>query len=130
MWKCGVAVAAAALGGCASFSYFSDNYAAMEAQTIVTKGEAWRVSDKAAEGKIFVQRNVGNMPPQGLAGAGNLTAAAASPKPDYQAAAEAFLAQSGRSCRIKDGTPVIPPSWEFTYECEAPAVTGATQKKT
>ena len=121
MWKCGVAVAAAALGGCASFSYFSDSYAAMEAQTIVTKGEAWRVSDKAAEGKILVQRNVGTTPPQGLAGAGNLTGAAAPPKPDYQDAAEAFLAQSGRACTIKHGTPVIPPSWEFTYECSAGA---------
>jgi hypothetical protein len=120
MWKCGVAVAAAALGGCASFSYFSDNYAAMEAQTIVTKGEAWRVSDRAAEGKLFVQRNVGNSPPQGLAGAGNLTAAA-SAKTDYQAAAEAFLAQSGRTCMVKDGAPVIPPSWEFTYECSTSA---------
>ena len=120
MWKCGVAIAAAALGGCASFSYFSDNYAAMEPQTIVTKGEAWRVSDKAADRKLFVQRNTGNTPPQGLAGAGNL-AAATSAKPDYQAAAEAFLAQSGRTCTIKDGSPVIPPSWEFTYECSAGA---------
>ena len=118
MRKCGVAVAAAALGGCASFSYFSDNYAAMEPQTIVTKGEAWRVSDRTAEGKILVQRNVGSTPPQGLGGAGNL---AASAKPDYQAAAEAFLAQSGRACTIKDGTALIPPSWEFTYACGAGA---------
>jgi hypothetical protein len=120
MWKCGVAIAAAALGGCASFSYFSDNYAAMEAQTIVTKGEAWRVSDRGTERKLLVQRNVGNTPPQGLAGAGNLTAAA-SGRPDYQAAAEAFLAQSGRTCTIKDGAAVIPPSWEFIYECSAGA---------
>jgi hypothetical protein len=118
MWKCGVAVAAAALGGCASFSYFSDNYAAMEAQTIIAKGEAWRVSDRATERKLLVQRNVGNTPPQGLAGAGNLTAAA-SARSDYEAAAEAFLAQSGRTCTIKDGAAVIPPSWEFTYECNA-----------
>jgi len=37
---------------------------------------------------------------------------------DYREAAEAFLAQSGRTCRITDGYLVVAPSWEFAYVCD------------
>jgi len=107
---------AAALGGCSSFSYLGENYGAMQAQIVATKADSWRVFDRAAENKILVQRNPGVAAGQGAVGSLGLNAAM--PQPDYREAAEAFLAQSGRSCRIMDGYLVVAPSWEFTYVCD------------
>lgn len=112
-------IMAAVLGGCSSFSYLGENYGAMQAKIVTTKADTWRVFDRAAESKILVQRNPDNAVAQGVVGSLGLKAAnAAMPQPDYQEAAEAFLAQSGRSCRIKDGYLVVAPSWEFSYECD------------
>jgi len=132
MWGWCALIMAAALGGCASFGYFGETYSAMQPQVVTTKADTWRVFDRAAEGKILVQRNPSGAAAQGaVAGLGLNSKNAAAPQPDYQEAAEAFLAQSGRSCKIKDGYLVVAPSWEFAYDCEgAPAVSGATPKKT
>lgn len=111
-------IMAAALGGCSSFSYLGETYGAMQAQMVTTKADTWRVFDRTAESKILVQRNPDNAA-QGVVGSLGLKPAnAAMPQPDYQEAALAFLAQSGRSCRIKDGYLVVAPSWEFSYECD------------
>ena len=122
-------IMAAALGGCSSFSYLGETYGAMQAQVVTTKADTWRVFDRTAESKILVQRNPDNA--QGVVGSLGLKAAnAAMPQPDYQEAAEAFLAKSGRSCRIKDGYLVVAPSWEFSYECDpGPNVSGAPPKR-
>ena len=124
-------IMAAALGGCSSFSYLGETYGAMQAQTVTTKADTWRVFDRTAESKILVQRNPDNAAVQGVVGSLGLKAGnAAMPQPDYQQAAEAFLAQSGRSCRIKDGYLMVAPSWEFSYECDAgPVVSGSPPKR-
>jgi hypothetical protein len=124
-------IMAAALGGCSSFSYLGESYGAMHAQIVTTKADTWRVFDRAAESKILVQRNPGIAAAQGAVGSLGLNATnAAMPQPDYQEAAEAFLAQTGRSCRIKDGYLVVAPSWEFTYECGAgQGATSSTPKR-
>lgn len=110
---------AAVLGGCSSFSYLGETYGAMQAQTVTTKADTWRVFDRAAESKILVQRNPGTAAGQGaVSSLGLNTTNAAMPQPDYREAAEAFLAQSGRSCRVTDGYLVVAPSWEFIYECK------------
>lgn len=125
MRKCGVLVMATALGGCASFGYLGETYGAMQPQTITTKADTWRVFDRAAENKILVQRNPGNTSTPGVAaGLGFNATNAAAPQPAYQEAAEAFLAQSGRNCKIKDGYLVVAPSWEFTYECDPAPTAG------
>lgn len=116
MLRFGALVAAAAmLGGCSSFGYLGETYGSMAPRVITTKADSWWVFDKAAEGKVLVQRT-----PSTAAGLG-LNPTAQVPRPDYQEAAEAFLMQSGRACRIKDGNLVVSPSWEFSYECDAAA---------
>ena len=126
MLRCSAVIMAAALGGCSSFSYLGETYASMPSQIITTKADTWRVFDKVAEGKVLVQRDPGGAATPGVVGSLGLKPAnAAAPQPDYQEAAEAFLARSGRSCRIKDSYLVVAPSWEFAYECDAaPAVAG------
>ena len=110
---------AAVLGGCSSFSYLGETYGAMQAQTVTTKADTWRVIDRAPESKILVQRNPGTAAGQGAVSSLGLSATnAAMPQPDYREAAEAFLAQSGRTCRITDGYLVVAPSWEFAYVCD------------
>ena len=119
---------AAVLGGCSSFSYLGESYGAMQAQIVTTKADTWRVIDRAAESKILVQRNPGAAAGQGAVSSLGLNAAM--PQPDYREAAEAFLAQSGRSCRITDGYLVVAPSWEFTYQCNPGAdVSNAPPKR-
>jgi hypothetical protein len=124
-------IMAAALGGCSSFSYLGETYGAMQAQIVTTKADTWRVFDRTAESKILVQRNPDNAAAQGVVGSLGLKAAnAAMPQPEYQEAAEAFLAQSGRTCRIKDGYLVVAPSWEFSYECDpGQRVSGSPPKR-
>lgn len=119
MFRFGALIAVAMLGGCSSFGYFGETYGSMAPHVITTRADSWWVFDRAAEGKVIVQRTPGN-----AAGLG-LNPAAQVPRPDYQEAAEAFLAQSGRTCKIKDGNLVVAPSWEFSYECDA----AAAQKK-
>ncbi|MBX9588434.1 MAG: hypothetical protein K2X43_03960 [Hyphomonadaceae bacterium] len=130
MWKYTALIITAMLGGCASFSYLGESYSALQPQIVTTKADTWRVFDRTAEGKLLVQRNPGNPTASGVVGAlGLATTNAAAPQPDYREAAEAFLAQTGRGCRIKDGYLVVAPSWEFTYECDKAPVTAGAQAK-
>lgn len=125
-------IASAALGGCASFSYIGETYGALPPQAVTTKVGTWQVIDRAAEGKVLVQRTQSTASSI-ASGLGLSKGNAAAPQPEYQEAAEAFLAQSGRSaCKIKDGYLVVAPSWEFTYQCDgaAPDNAAPAAKKT
>lgn len=128
MRKCGVLIAAAALGGCASFSYIGETYGALQPQAVTTKAGTWQMIDRATEGKVLVQRTQSTASSI-ASGLGLNPTNAAAPQPDYREAAEAFLAQSGRTCRIKDGYLVVAPSWEFTYDCDSAPAAPATPKK-
>lgn len=123
-------VMTAALGGCSSFSYLGENYGAMQAKIIATKADTWRVFDRTAESKLLVQRNPTAASQSVVSSLGLNATNAALPQPEYREAAETFLAQSGRTCRVTDGYLVVAPSWEFTYECNpGPSVPNASPKQ-
>ena len=124
MWRMSALMLAASVAGCSSFSSLGETYGAMSAQAITTKADTWRVFDRPAESKVLVQRVTSVQAPAAL---GVNPPNVATPQPEYQEAALAFLAQSGRTCKIKDAYLVVAPSWEFAYECDRAPV-GPTPK--
>jgi hypothetical protein len=104
-------------------------YTGVEVKEIEIPGDdVYRIFDKPAANKMMVTSSLSSAASQGFAqgltfGAVN----AAPPKPRYEAAAIAWLKQTGReSCRIVDGYLIQQPQWEFKYNCvpisAAPAI--------
>jgi hypothetical protein len=120
-------VTAGLVSGCANVSYVMDHYRGVDIQQVETRYDTFRVFDKPSDGRLMITSSLSTAFGQGIAGglSMNLTVAAA-PKPVYQEAAEKFLYERGRDCRIQDGYLVLQAQWEFLYECRgAPIATGA-----
>jgi hypothetical protein len=119
VWVLGLALA---LGGCGGLSYAAQEYTGVEVLTVQMPDDNYRVFDKPAENKMMVTSSVGSALAQG-AGQGLLLNAIDNtpPKPLFEAAAIAFLAQSGRSsCRIIDAYLIVKPQYEIKYDCTPP----------
>lgn len=114
-WHVPMLVAAFVLAGCGGIEYISQHYSDVSPQDVAMPDDTYGVSDKPAEGRMLVQSSIGTGVAQGI-GAG-LFSADPLPKPFFQAAAERFLAQTGRKCRITDGYTLAMTSWEFRYVC-------------
>jgi hypothetical protein len=123
-------------GGCTSgVQYAVSEYTGVEVKQIEVPGDdTYRIFDKPAANKMMVTSSLASAASQGFAqgltfGAIN----AAPPKPRYEAAAIAWLKETGReSCRIVDGYLIQQPQWEFKYNCvpaSAPAVVAAPAAK-
>jgi hypothetical protein len=116
-----VASATMLSAGCAGMNYVAEHYPSdVPRHEVRTAHDTFTVFDKPPEGRMIVIPSVGAAAMQGVS-AGLLfnSAAAATPKPIYQEAAEAHLTNTGRKCQVKDGYVVLHPTWEFRYECSA-----------
>ena len=71
----------------------------------------WLVADKPDNGKIVVQRDL--MP------AANGRPGAPMPQQSFERVAVAYLAKTGRICRINRSSQVVEQTWEFGYQCSA-----------
>jgi hypothetical protein len=111
-------IAVSTLTGCAGINYLIDNYGDMQPVSVETAHGAYLVYDKPSENRMAVQLPAGMAAVQGIGGGLLLSpASTATPKPIYQAAAEAYLAQTGRRCKVTDGYLIVEPTWEFRYDC-------------
>lgn len=98
------------LAGCSPGSrYLSENYS--RSPQVLFQGEqaTWSVVDKPESGRIVLWRGFASPAP-------------APPRPEYERTAVAYLAKTGRRCRILDGLPVAGHIWELTYTCDGAAV--------
>jgi len=71
----------------------------------------WLVADKPDNGKIVVQRDL--MP------AASGRPGAPMPQQSFERVAVAYLAKTGRACRINRSSQVVEQTWEFGYQCSA-----------
>jgi hypothetical protein len=116
-----VAVLALILGlvGCAGVDYTVQHYSTVDLNEVEMPDDTYRIFDKPTEGRMMVQSSIGSALVQGIAAGITFGAAPESPpKPFFQAAAERYLEQTGRKCKIMDGYFIVTPAWEFRYSCE------------
>jgi len=111
------------LSGCgAGMQYAMDNYSGVKVVDYeVIDEDIYRVFDKPAENRLMitpsVARAAGAGALQGLTFGGADAMDTLGPKPKFEKAALAFLASTGRTCRIVDGYLIVKPQWEFKYDC-------------
>jgi len=127
-WALGFALTC---GGCASVSYITQEYSGIEVQTVQMPDDNYRVFDKPTASKMMVTSSLSSAMAQGF-GQGLLLNAIDNtpPKPLFEQAAVAYLAQSGRpSCRIVDAYLLAKPQYEVKYDCTPPPAPIAAVKQ-
>lgn len=99
------------LSGCAGIDA-ARQYNDVDPVSMTVHDHDWRIFDKPKESRMMVTPSIGRSFAAGLPG-GDI------PKPQYAAAAEAWLAKNhaGKTCTIVDGYVILQPQWEFTYKC-------------
>lgn len=104
--------------GCSGFRY-ANEYRGVDVERFSWDGQTWRIFDKPEEGRLMITPTLLRSARQGFVGGLTLGAFDTDiPKPRYQAAADGWLVNSGRTeCEITDGYEVTRPQWEFTYRC-------------
>ena len=111
-----------ALGGCAGVNYVVHEYSGIEPKSFDVAGEdTYRVFDRPDVNKLMItpslNKAMGAGALQGLTFGGVDAMDSIGPKPMFEHAALAYLASTGRQCRIIDGYLVVRPQWEFKYDC-------------
>lgn len=94
-------------------------YSDVPVQQVTTQYDTFRVFDKPAENRMMVTSSLASAAAQGFTGGLLLNpTVTATPKPVFEEAAQAYLKQTGRNCKIVDGYLLVNPQWEFKYSCE------------
>lgn len=109
-----------ALAGCSSGAqYAMREYSGVSAVPFtVEDDDVYRVFDKPAESRLMITPSIAKAAAMGAVGGATMGIADVSGiKPTYERAAVAYLASTGRHCRIVDGYLVQRPQWEFKYDC-------------
>ncbi|MBR2534653.1 MAG: hypothetical protein IKE66_01135 [Hyphomicrobium sp.] len=106
--------------GCASVSYITQNYSTVSPVSVATSYDTFNVFDVPASNKLMVNSSIG-----AAFVSGATFNVAATPKPMFQEAAERFLIQTGRQCRIVDGYALATMQWEFRYDCSGGLATSS-----
>jgi hypothetical protein len=113
-----VGLLAALLSGCATADSPVDHYRGVQPMPIEYGGDTWRIFDKPPEDRLMVTPSVAKTAGMALANGLTLgTLAEDLTKPEYQSAVEAWLARTGRTCRVTDGYVIARLRWEFRYAC-------------
>jgi hypothetical protein len=109
------AIIAAVLGGCAGRSeYLMSNYSGSPVSLFQAEGTHWIVLDKPdKEGE---QSKIAVLPDS------MKTTTSTLPQQSYERAATAYLAKTGRTCRINRSSLVGSQTWEFLYDCHGRSV--------
>jgi len=97
-------------------------YSGIEPKSFEFAGEdTYRVFDRPDVNKLMItpslSKAMGAGALQGLTFGGVDAMDSIGPKPMFERAALAYLASTGRQCRIIDGYLVVRPQWEFKYDC-------------
>jgi uncharacterized membrane protein len=83
--------------------------------------DTYRVFEHRSEKTLMTAPSIGKSAAIGAAKGATLglaSTASMSPEQRHQAAAQQYLAQTGRAnCKITGGHMVLEPQYEFTYEC-------------
>ncbi|MDW9877319.1 hypothetical protein GOA90_08690 [Sinorhizobium meliloti] len=117
-----VVLAAASLVACSSTSGVGRamSYPATST-TVAMADDTYRVFEHRSDKTLMTAPSIGKSAAMGVAKGATLgltSTASMSPQQRHQAAAQQYLAQTGRSnCKITGGNLVLEPQYEFTYEC-------------
>jgi hypothetical protein len=120
-----------ALAGCAGMQHAMEHYSGIQPVDVPRPDDTYRVFDKPSDNRMMVTSSVGAAAAQG-AGSGLFLGAVdmTPPLPAFQAAAETYLANTGRAqCRITQGYLLVKPQFEFRYTCD-PAASGLPPRAT
>jgi hypothetical protein len=106
------------LVGCAASPSISDRYSGIEPVGVWGR-ESYRVYDKRAENLVLVTTRHGSGFMPGSTPAALSPDSRLLPRPIFQAAADRYFAEAGRSeCHVTDGYAVTAKAFEFEYACE------------
>jgi hypothetical protein len=132
-WAVPIAIASL-LGGCAA-NYIGTGYATVPVQLVVTSYGKFEILDRPELGRVAISPTVDQVTPRfdfegyvhTLARVPAATNSSSSPGSAYFDPLKQYFAQTGRTCRLIRGEPLIAPQWEFVYDCapgfDASAVT-------
>ena len=123
-WIAGTAIASL-LGGCTG-TYIGTGYATVPLQFVVSKQGRFEVLDRPELGRVAISPVVDRATRVVDVEAFFHTAvnrdtvatnSSTSPGSGYFDPLMEYFAQTGRSCRLIRGQPLVPPQWEFVYDC-------------
>ena len=97
-----------ALPGCASEPAGGTRvYAASSATMFEAANQKWLASDRPEKNTLVLQSDTFGASKPGE-----------TPRQTFEQAAVAFLAQTGRKCRVLSGSEVMAQTYEFAYRCD------------
>jgi hypothetical protein len=123
-WVVPIAIASL-LGGCAG-NYIGTGYATVPLQVVAVREGVFEVLDRPELGRVAISPtsdrargpiDVDAYLHRALARAPVGSNSSTSPGSAYFGPLMQYFAQTGRSCRLIRGQPLIEPQWEFVYDC-------------
>lgn len=97
--------------------------------TVAMSDDTYRVFEHRSDKTLMTAPSIGKSAAIGVAKGATLgltSTASMSPQQRHEAAAQQYLAQTGRpNCKITGGHLVLEPQYEFTYECSPSTTTGS-----
>jgi hypothetical protein len=128
IWVAPIAIAlflGGLLGGCGG-NYIGTGYATVPLQVVATRQGKFEILDRPELGRVAIsptaaraEQRVGFVGylHRALDGAPVATNGSTSPGSAYFDPLMEYFAQTGRSCRLIRGEPLVSPQWEFVYDC-------------
>lgn len=111
-----------AVSGCGGVGYITEHYSAVDKQEIAMADDTYWVFDRPEERRMAVSSSPGAAFATGTVHAMTFHTVNANPAAvKFEAAAEAFLAKTGRpNCKPTASQFVVTPYYEIKYDCAAP----------
>jgi len=113
------------LSGCA-WNYIGTGYATVPVQLVMTRQGPFEILDRPELGRIAISPpadratrrfDIENFLHRTVTGAPLATDSTTSPGSWYFEPLMAYFGQTGRTCRLIRGQPLVEPQWEFVYDC-------------
>ena len=123
-WVASIAIAWF-LGGCAG-AYTGTGYATVPLQLVVSRQGNFEILDRPELGRVAISPTPDRLThwaafegllDRTLSGGPMATNSSTSPGSAYFDPLMEYFAQTGRSCRLIRSQPLVPPQWEFVYDC-------------
>ena len=123
-WVAPIAMASF-LGGCAG-NYIGTGYATVPLQVVVSRQGKFEILDRPELGRVAISPTADQVKyrvdiegflDRTLAHEPMATNSSSSPGSAYFDPLMEYFAQTGRSCRLIRGQPLVSPQWEFVYDC-------------
>lgn len=120
-------------GGCVSgptMDYIRQEYTGVPVVLYATAEDEYRIFDKPDAGKMMITPSLSRA--AGIGGAKGASYGLVDNSQDtrpWAAAAGAYLASTGRACRIVSAELLMNPQYEVKYDCSAAAQTPAAKRR-